>query len=127
MNNTYPNDEFSWDFSDTGYESRRTDEQRTGRRVSRGTAGDRPFRERGRSFLPEMRSFDTVDIVCCVILAVALILVLCNWRAVMSALFFGIMFPLIRLLTSSLALILLIIALICGLFGRARRRRRWYY
>ncbi|MGN0534272.1 MAG: hypothetical protein ACI4IK_07910 [Eubacterium sp.] len=66
-----------------------------------------------------------VDIVCCSLIASALIAALCNWNAVMDGLFV-LIFPVIKVLAKTLAAI---IGVLCvgGIVSAGIRRRRRYY
>ncbi|MCH5314745.1 MAG: hypothetical protein J1E81_02435 [Eubacterium sp.] len=68
-----------------------------------------------------------VDIVCCTIIAVVLIVVFCNWESVMSTLFTSFLFPIIKVLSKIIAVAAVVLC-IGGVIGaKIRRRRRWHY
>ena len=68
-----------------------------------------------------------VDIICCSVIGISILLVIIFWRPVMDAIFLHFMFPYI-LVVSKLTIVAVIVGLIGGLlYFRFGRRRRWYW
>ena len=121
-------------------ETEREERSRRERPARERDEGDRDPRERaprkrertgGSSvgdFLSSLTAENWVDIVCCTLIAVFLIVVICNWAAFSAWLFQSVLFPIITIGTKIVSFVagvgITIGAIV--LWVRSRTRRRWW-
>lgn len=89
----------------------------------KGNNNSRRFIERLKNTSPQT----WVDIVCCSIIGLSLIIVVCNWQVIMDWLFYQMMFPLLKVLAKILTILAGVLGIGSVIRARLYRHRRWHY
>lgn len=99
-------------------------------RVKKGIKEERVHRNKGSAmdFLQRISPENWVDIICCTLILIFVIVVACNWQVFSDWLFHTILFPVISIGSKLLALVASIAAAVgaIGLWFRRKRRRWWW-
>lgn len=86
--------------------------------------------KRIRGLFEKLKGLDyvkIVDIVFCTIIAVALIVIFCNWETVINRLFMSFLFPIIKSLAKIIGILAGVFCVGGALTAGFYRRRRWRY
>lgn len=94
---------------------------------------DRKFEYADRNpvleFLSRISPENWVDIICCSLIAVFLIVVACNWAEFSEALFLNILFPIIYIASKIITFFAILAALVGAVvfWIKSKFRRRWFW